>query len=81
MILLLYFVEHWNTRDDMNDLIDDYVELKTRWYGLTYVNSAFYNDLRRSDACVGAIRQAAGTWGASRTANEGRTQMESRVED
>lgn len=34
-------VEHWNATHDMNDLIDDYVELKTRWYGLTYVNSAF----------------------------------------
>ena len=25
----------------MNDLIDDYDELKTRCYGLTYVNAAF----------------------------------------
>ena len=34
-------VEDWNSTHDMNDLIDDYDELKTRWYGLTYVNSAF----------------------------------------
>ena len=34
-------VEHWNLTHDMNDLIDDYDELKTRWYGLTYVNAAF----------------------------------------
>jgi hypothetical protein len=27
-------VEHWNATHDMNDLIDDYVELKTRWYEL-----------------------------------------------
>ena len=34
-------VERWNATHDMNNLIDDYVELKTRWYGLTYVNAAF----------------------------------------
>jgi hypothetical protein len=30
-------IEHCNARHDMNDLIDDYDELKTRWY----VNPAF----------------------------------------
>ena len=34
-------IDHWNATHDMNDLIDDYDEFKTRWYGLTYVNTAF----------------------------------------
>jgi len=71
-------VEHWNLTHDMNDLIDDYDELKTKWY---VCQLGVYNDLWCSDAFVGAHRQAAGTWGASHAAEEGRVETESRVGD
>ena len=53
---------------------DDVVRLDVR-------QRSVYNDLWCSYAFVETDRQAAGTWGASRAAEEGRVETESRVGD
>lgn len=40
-LYLVYEVAAVNSTHDFNDLIDAYDAIKTRWFGMKYVNAAF----------------------------------------